>query len=84
MSVFRCLILMAILLCPPPSSAQTTATERAAARDILRQIDELEARLDPTGLARELASRTDGTRDAVVRRTTELWESEIRCPLRIS
>ncbi|MDH3269892.1 MAG: peptidase dimerization domain-containing protein [Gemmatimonadota bacterium] len=74
----RRLLSLAFLLIPLPLLAQTTATERAAARDIVRQIDELQARLDPTGLANELAGRADADRDALVRRTTELWESEMQ------
>ena len=72
MSALRVLTVAMLVALPSPSLAQTTATERAAARDIVRQIDELQARLDPTGRAADLASRSDATRDALVRRTTEL------------
>jgi amidohydrolase len=58
--------------------AQTTDTERAAARDIIRQIEELQARLEPTSMAASLAARSEPARDAVVRRATELWESEMK------
>lgn len=70
--------LAAAILLPLPALAQTTATERAAARDILQQIDELQARLRPTEMAQDLAGRNDSGRDAIVRRTTELWESEMQ------
>jgi amidohydrolase len=78
MPALRLLFLSTLLTVPIPVLAQTTVTERAAARDIVRQIDELQARLDPTGRARELAGRNDADRDALVRRTTELWESEMQ------
>jgi len=71
-------LLLALVLFAAPLAAQSTDTERAAARDILRQIDELQARLDPTGMARDLAGRSDSGRDALVRRTQELWDSEMQ------
>ena len=80
MSAFRRLLLpMSMLLFSSlPLLAQSTDTERAAARDIVSQIDELQARLDPTGMANDLAGRSDAAQDALVRRTTELWESEMQ------
>ena len=78
MSALRRLLLLTVLISPLPLSAQTTETERAAARDIIRQIDELQARLNPTDLAEELARRPDALRDGLVRRTAELWESEMQ------
>ena len=51
---------------------QTTDTERAAARGILAEINDLQLRLDPAGMAKRLAERTDTDRDAIVSRTTEL------------
>jgi amidohydrolase len=72
------LVALSLASLPLPLLAQTTDTERAAARDIILQIDELQERLGPTDMARELAGRDDGARDAVVRRTTELWESEMQ------
>lgn len=58
-------------------TAQTTETQRAAAREILAEIDALQNRLDPTGMAQRLAGRGDAERDAVVTRTTELWQAEM-------
>ena len=78
MSVLRRLVLVAFLLLPLPLTGQTTDTQRAAARDILRQIDELQARLQPTRNAQELAGRDDAARDAVVARTAEIWSSEMQ------
>ena len=71
-------VFLPLVVISRPLAAQTTATERAAARDILRQIDELQARLRPTEMAQDLAGRSDPEREAVVRRTTELWESEMQ------
>lgn len=61
-----------------PATAQTTDTERAAARDILAEIEALQERLDPTAAAQALAGRRDGTRDALVARTREIWTSEMQ------
>ncbi|HBU57398.1 MAG TPA: hypothetical protein DEB33_06560, partial [Gemmatimonadetes bacterium] len=57
---------------------QTTDTERAAARGILAEINDLQLRLDPAGMAKRLAERTDTDRDAIVSRTTELWQDEMQ------
>ena len=78
MSSVRPLLLLTILVSALPISAQTTATELAAAHDIVRQIDELQARLQPARLASDLVGRSDAARDAIVRRTTELWDSEMQ------
>ena len=75
LSAFSVLVL---LLAPGSARAQTTDTERAAARDILAEIDALQERLDPTGSAQALARRRDGTRDALVDRTREIWEAEMQ------
>ncbi|MGB1778409.1 MAG: peptidase dimerization domain-containing protein [Longimicrobiales bacterium] len=63
---------------PSHTAGQTTDTERAAAREILAEIDALQSRLDPTGMAQRLAGRMDAERDAVVARTAEIWEAEMR------
>jgi amidohydrolase len=63
---------------PLPATAQTTPTQRAAARDILAEIDALQARLDPTATAEALARRQDDTRDRLVERTREIWEAEMQ------
>ena len=57
---------------------QTTDTERAAARGILAEINDLQLQLDPVGMAKRLAGRTDTERDAIVSRTTELWLDEMQ------
>ena len=78
MMAMRSLLALPLLLLPLPVFAQSTDTERAAARDIIAEIDVLQARLNPTGMAEDLAGRNDGMREALVRRTTELWESEMQ------
>ncbi|HEX9729591.1 MAG TPA: peptidase dimerization domain-containing protein [Gemmatimonadales bacterium] len=54
-------------------AAQTTDTEKHAAAAILRQIDSLEARLQPTRTATRLAERTDRARDRLLARVEEIW-----------
>jgi amidohydrolase len=76
--LFRVVPLALLLALPLPALTQTTATQRAAARDVGRQIEELQTRLDPTGTARSLAGRTDVDREALVGRTRELWEAEMQ------
>ncbi len=78
MNTRRPLFLFLLLALPVSVVAQTTETERAAARDIIAQIDALQARLNPTAAATRLAGRGDATRDGLVARTRELWESEMR------
>ena len=72
------LTLIALGAASTPLVSQTTDTERAAARDIIRQIEDLQARLDPTGMAEEMVEKRDRTRDALVERTRELWDAEMR------
>jgi len=72
------LLLLPLLCIPAFVSGQSTDTERAAARDVVRQIDALQERLDPTGMAQRLAGRSDAMRDALVERTAELWHAEMQ------
>ncbi len=60
-----------------PAFAQTTPTERAAASDILEQIDALQARIRPTETAQRLAGRADAERDRMMERVSELWADEM-------
>ena len=78
LSAIHLFALLAMVAMPLPLVAQTTETERAAARDILAQIAALQDRLRPTERAQELATDNDATRTALVRRTNELWEQEMR------
>lgn len=58
--------------------AQTTPTERAAAREVLREIESLQERLKPLEMGRRLAGRRDRDRDALFARIEELWTSEMQ------
>ncbi len=60
-----------------PAAAQTTATERAAARDVIAEIEALQARLQPTQRAERLARRDDDDRDRLFRRVEELWTARM-------
>lgn len=72
--VLAAALLPAILLARAPSAgAQTTATERSAAGEVLEQIDQLQARLKPAELGARLASRKDADRDRVLARVAALW-----------
>lgn len=62
-----------ILASPSPGDAQTTATERAAARDVVAEIAELQEELGPGELARRLAERPDARRDRILERVEDLW-----------
>jgi amidohydrolase len=59
-------------------AAQTTDTEREAAAQILRQIDSLETRLQPTRTAQRLATRTDAARDRLLTRVEAVWTGEMQ------
>lgn len=73
-----CICWAAAAASPGPLAAQTTPAERAAARDIVRQIDELQARINPTALAQRMAGRRDADRDRVLQRVEELWIGGMR------
>ena len=68
-------VLVGSVVLAVPVRGQTTQTERAAANDILRQIGELQDRLQPTQLARGLAGRKDERRDQLFQRVEDLWMS---------
>ena len=58
--------------------AQSTPTEREAARDIVRQIDELQTRIGSTEMAQRLVAAGGADRDRILRRVEQLWTSEFR------
>ncbi|MDG2281834.1 MAG: peptidase dimerization domain-containing protein [Longimicrobiales bacterium] len=76
--VFHLTGLLLIGVNPNHAAGQTTDTERAAAREIMAEIDDLQARLNPTGMAAQLSGRSDAERDAVVARTAGLWNAEMQ------
>lgn len=61
-----------------PARAQTTATERAAAAQVLEQIDALQTRIAPTRLAERLVNTKNPSRDGVMGRAGAFWDAEMR------
>src|SRR2546427_12416425 len=61
---------------PPPLAAQETPTERSAAADVIRRMDELERSLALPQLVARLTGR-DARRDAVVLRAKQLMDPEL-------
>src|SRR5947209_18814418 len=61
---------------PPPLAAQETPTERSAAADVIRRMDELERSLALPQLVARLTGR-DARRDAVVARARALMDQEL-------
>src|SRR5581483_10704387 len=64
-------------LAASPLAAQETQTERVAAADVLRRLDELERSLAVPQLVARLTGKRDPRRDAVVARARALMESEL-------
>lgn len=58
--------------------AQTTPTERQAARHVVAQIDQLQARLKPAEMARTMARQRDADRDRLLQRVETLWAGGMR------
>jgi hypothetical protein len=59
-------------------AAQTTPTEREAARDVVRQIDALQTRIAPTDMAQRLVAAGGSDRDRILQRVEQLWSFELR------
>ncbi|MFM7133731.1 MAG: hypothetical protein ACKO0W_05385 [Planctomycetota bacterium] len=72
------LVALALLVLAPMLAAQETPTQRAAAADVVRRLGELRTTIDAAGLARRLTTARSATRDAVVERARQLWESELQ------
>lgn len=70
-------VLLVAATLAPPISSQSTPTERAAARQIVQEIESLEERLRVTDAAQELAGRRDDDRDAIFSRIEQLWNTEL-------
>src|SRR3970282_284056 len=58
--------------------AQTTPTEREAAANVLRQIDSLQSRINPTAQARRLIAANGTERDRILSRVEQLWTTQFR------
>lgn len=59
-------------------TAQTTTVERQAASDIIKKIDQLQSKIQPTQTAREMAAKKDRDRDKVLKRVETLWDGQLR------
>lgn len=70
--------LAAFTLAAAPLSAQTTATERAAAAPVVQRIEALQAELRPADLAERLAAKGGAAKQAVLDRVASLWWDEMR------
>ena len=57
---------------------QTTETERQAAANVLRQIDSLQARINPGAQAQRLLAAGGADRDRLLSRVAQLWTTEFR------
>jgi amidohydrolase len=67
-----------LVLLSSPLTAQTTDTERAAAATVLRQIDRLQAEVQPDRLAQRLLAAGGADRQGVFGRVEQLWTLEMR------
>ena len=56
-----------------PLAAQSTPTERVAAKAVLEQLDVLEAKLAPTAMADRMVARKDAERDRMLARVEAAW-----------
>ena len=56
------------------AGAQTTNTERLAAKPVLDAIDRLQAQLSPTATSERLAGRADADRDRLLQRADAYWK----------
>ena len=74
----RALVLGALAAAAVPAAGQTTATERAAAAEVLKQIDSLQAKLTPARAAQRLVSRADADRDLLWQRVERYWTDGLR------
>jgi amidohydrolase len=62
----------------PAAHAQTTPTEREAAREVLKQIDALQAQIAPTEQAKKLVAAGGADRDRILARVEELWTTQYK------
>lgn len=60
-----------------PVAAQTTPTERQAARPVVAQIEALQADIRPTELARRLTGEHAAEKEELMSRVEQLWSTEL-------
>ncbi len=65
---------LATLAVAAPAFAQSTATERAAAKGVLDQLDALQAKLAPTAMAEKLVAKKDPEREKLLTRVEASWK----------
>ena len=61
-----------------PLAAQSTPTERVAAKAVLEQLDLLEAKLAPTAMADRMVARKDAERDRMLARVEAAWRGGLQ------
>jgi amidohydrolase len=70
------ILAVALVVTAASASAQTTPTEREAARDVLKQIDALQAQIAPTEQAKRLLAAGGPDRDRIMARVEQLWTTQ--------
>ncbi|MBL8962157.1 MAG: hypothetical protein JNJ98_20005, partial [Gemmatimonadetes bacterium] len=70
--------ILTLCLVPLTLVAQETPTQRAAAVDVVQRMAELHRTVDAAALATRLTTRVSPSRDAVIARARELWDSELQ------
>lgn len=65
---------LATLAAAAPAFAQSTATERAAAKPVLDALDALQVKLAPTAMAERLAAKKDPERERLLARVEASWK----------
>lgn len=70
--------ILTLCLVPLTLVAQETPTQRAAAVDVVQRMAELHRTVDAAALATRLTTRVSPTRDAVIARARELWDTELQ------
>jgi amidohydrolase len=73
----RPLLALALVLAAP-LAAQTTPTERAAAKPVLDEIDRLQAQIAPEQMADRMAARASADRDRVLQRAAAHWDADLQ------
>src|SRR5881392_3135224 len=71
------LAVVALVACAAPLAAQETPTEKTAAADVIRRMNELERSLALPPLVARLTAARDARRDAVVARAKELMDKDL-------
>ena len=66
-----------LLVAPRGATAQETATEKVAAADVIRRMNELERSLALPPLVVRLTAARDARRDAVIARAKDLMDREL-------